>query len=86
MQHTCEMHGAKFVSQIDLKNHIESVHEGKKQHNCKKCNSGFVNKIDFGDHDSSVHEGKSNTTVVDVVLVLQFLLTLKIILNQFMKE
>ena len=52
------MHGAKFVSQIDLKNHIESVHEGKKQHNCKKCNSGFVNKIDFWNHNSSVYEGK----------------------------
>ena len=33
-QHICEMYKAKFVSQIDLENHIESVHEGKQQRNC----------------------------------------------------
>ena len=60
-QHICEMYGAKFVSQIDLESHIESVHEGKKQHNCKKCNADFVNKIDFGNHNASVHEEKKAT-------------------------
>ena len=50
-----QMYGAKFLSQIDLENHIKSVHEGKKQHSCNKCNAGFVNKIDFGNHNASVH-------------------------------
>ena len=49
------MCGAIFVIQIDFKNQIESVHEGKKQHNFKKLDAVFVNKIDCGNHNSSVH-------------------------------
>ena len=50
------MFGAKFVSQMDFKNHIKSFHEGNKQHNCKKCNAAFVIKIDFGNYNALDHE------------------------------
>ena len=47
-----------FANHTPLKNHIASVHEGKKQHEYNNCSATFDNLFDLEYHISSVHEGK----------------------------
>ena len=68
-----------------MKNHIASVHEGKKQHECNNCSATFDNLFDSEYHISSVHEGKKQHNFNRCIANFERL-TLKIILHQSMKE
>ena len=50
-----------FANHTPLKNHIASVHDGKKQHQCNNCSATFVNHTPLKNHIVSVHEGEKAT-------------------------
>ena len=49
---------ATFKSKSGLKQHISSIHEGKKTFKCDTCDSTFAQKGLLKTHISSIHEGK----------------------------
>jgi uncharacterized Zn-finger protein len=59
-------HSAKFVQLcLDMKRHIETVHEGKSRNpikqeksQCPSCNSSYAFKSDLKKHIENIHEGK----------------------------
>ena len=54
----CDNCNSFFRSQQNLKQHIESVHEGKKPFKCNICDSCFTRNGSLKTHNSAVHGGK----------------------------
>jgi len=46
------------VNRMNLKQHIDSIHDGKKPHKCSICDQSFSQKGHLKEHTDSVHEGK----------------------------
>ena len=57
-QFKCDVCFKKFANKGYLKNHVASVHEGKKTFKCEFCNHTFSQKINLKSHVASIHEGK----------------------------
>ena len=53
----CNICDATFKTNQKLKNHIRSLHEGKR-FKCKSCDGSFTQKESLKRHVTSVHEGK----------------------------
>ena len=47
-----------------MKNHVASVHEGKKPFKCESCDYRFAQKSDMKRHVALVHEGKKLKKVI----------------------
>ena len=58
VQHKCSDCDIIFLKKQSLKEHNDSVHEGKKSHQCTHCEVGFKTKTGLKKHTESVHEGK----------------------------
>ena len=54
----CDECHSVFKTKQNLKRHIQSVHEGKKQHKCSICDYTFSQKGHVKQHIESVHGGK----------------------------
>ena len=54
---SCDICKKIFRTSDKLKNHIESIHEGKKPYMCDLCGSSFAKTIQLKGHMQSVHEG-----------------------------
>ena len=54
----CVICGCIFSAKADLKRHIESIREGKKQHKGKTCGYRFSRSSSLKTHIESVHEKK----------------------------
>ena len=62
MKHHCQACGRSFFQEIDLQNHIHSVHEGE-EHNkyeCYLCSKLFSREIILENHISVVHDGNAD--------------------------
>ena len=53
----CDKCNSFFKSKQNMKWHMESVHEGKKQFQCSICSASLAQKFDLKRHMESVHEG-----------------------------
>ena len=49
---------SSFAQKPDLKEHMESIHEGKKPFLCSTCDAIFTQKPDLKEHMELIHEGK----------------------------
>ena len=59
MVYKCTVCKTSFAQVWKITQHIELVHESKKQLNCTECDDRFDNETDLTGHKSSVHEGKN---------------------------
>ena len=57
-QHKCLICDYTFSQKWHLKQHIASVHEGKKPHECSICDYTSSKKANLEKHIKSVHQGK----------------------------
>ena len=58
-RHISEVHEEKRPhKKVNMNDHKESVHEGKKEFHCGKCNYVSSEKRNMNKHIASVHEGK----------------------------
>lgn len=53
----CELCSKTYSRNYELKNHIETFHNGKRPHVCKKCPKSYVAARDLKLHFDSVHKG-----------------------------
>ena len=56
-KHYCDICGKSFVREVNMKNHKQNFHEGRR-FECKYCPSIFSGQGALQEHQSSVHEGK----------------------------
>ena len=56
MEKECSLCNRKFTSK--LKQHIQSVHEGKKPYKCSLCDYTSAQKGNLQRHIQSIHESK----------------------------
>ena len=57
-RHISKAHEEKIShKKVNMNNHIESVHEGKKKFKCDKCDKAFSQKSNMTKHINTVHEG-----------------------------
>ena len=54
----CEICGKSFSFMGNMKKHVESAHENKKQFSCEICDYSFCQKSHLATHVASLHEGK----------------------------
>ena len=54
---TCDVCSLKFEDRSTLKNHMETLHDGKK-YECNKCGEGFQNNHDLNNHMFAKHDLK----------------------------
>ena len=52
----CKICNATYTRPVNLKRHIESVHEGKKPFKCSECDSSFTQSGHLKKHIETVHE------------------------------
>ena len=55
-RHPCDECGKYFQTSTYLKNHIATVHEGRKDHKCEHCDKAFAQPNGLQYHVSTVHE------------------------------
>ena len=56
----CEFCKKLFIRDTDLKRHIHSIHEGKKDYKCEVSSKSFSHGGDLKKHIHAVHEGNKN--------------------------
>merc|ERR1712083_475048 len=54
----CRSCGCSYTTSNYLKQHIATIHEGKREFSCGVCNSNFTNKTNLRNHVAVVHKGK----------------------------
>ena len=54
----CDMCDSFFKDKRDLKKHVESVHEQKKQFHCNICDAYLTTKQSLNGHIATIHKGK----------------------------
>ena len=54
----CEICHKKFCNKSYLRDHIASVHEGKKPFKCSICDYKYSGKSSLTRHIASMHQGK----------------------------
>ena len=59
----CPICHSFFSKNIDMKRHIETVHEGKRTQ-CLNCSASFSRKSDLKRHHEAVHEGKRTACTI----------------------
>ena len=64
----CQICLAMFSQSSSLKEHIASVHEGKKPFKCSICDYSCSRGSHLTMHIASVHEGKKNHSSVPFVI------------------
>ena len=65
--YSCEICNKKFMLNHKMKEHFNSIHDGKNQpFPCSKCVVGFTKNSDLQRHISSVHEGKEFVNMNDL--------------------
>ena len=57
---SCELCGNLFTAKQSLKQHINNIHEKRRDHVCPHCNKGIASKKSLRDHIAAVHEGQKN--------------------------
>ena len=55
--HRCPTCNTRFIRKEHLKNHVATVHEGKKPFQCNICKTHFSRKTSLNFHVASIHEG-----------------------------
>ena len=56
----CERCGKIFTSQRNLRKHIESVHEGKRNFSCGHCDKKYAQSKDLSSHISRIHQNQQH--------------------------
>ena len=56
----CETCGNSYKSKTNLRLHIKSIHEGKKDHKCDACNKSYIDISSLKKHVRIFHEGRKD--------------------------
>ena len=59
-QNVCFHCGKSFTRKDRVKQHIHTVHEGRKDFICTKCNKSFTAAKTLKKHNHTVHEGQKD--------------------------